>query len=147
MSFMHYQNSTTYFHRVCIQSDIVRKKLGFEARCYIIVIYLNVGYNIAIYLNVARCDRKTNGIELKRNSQVTGVGFTNNIVKKRFEFQITHTHKIKHATQERETVKQKKRRYLLAEKRLRPRERRYPARANWRLCSCRRDMIFGNDLT
>jgi hypothetical protein len=29
-----------------------RKKLGFEARCYIIVIYLNVGYNIAIYLNV-----------------------------------------------------------------------------------------------
>jgi hypothetical protein len=52
MSFMHYQNSTTYFHRVCIQSGIVRKKLGFEARCYIIVIYLNVGYNIAIYLNV-----------------------------------------------------------------------------------------------
>jgi hypothetical protein len=51
MSFMHYQNSTTY-HRVCIQSGIVRKKLGFEARCYIIVIYLNVGYNIAIYLNV-----------------------------------------------------------------------------------------------
>jgi hypothetical protein len=49
---MHYQNSTTYFHRVCIQSGIVRKKLGFEARCYIIVIYLNVGYNIAIYLNV-----------------------------------------------------------------------------------------------
>jgi hypothetical protein len=42
MSFMHYQNSTTYFHRVCIQSGIVRKKLGFEARCYIIVIYLNV---------------------------------------------------------------------------------------------------------
>jgi hypothetical protein len=36
----------------CIQSGIVRKKLGFEARCYIIVIYLNVGYNIAIYLNV-----------------------------------------------------------------------------------------------
>jgi hypothetical protein len=34
MSFMHYQNSTTYFHRVCIQSGIVRKKLGFEARCY-----------------------------------------------------------------------------------------------------------------
>jgi hypothetical protein len=52
MSFMHYQNSTTDFHRVCIQSGIVRKKLGFEARCYIIVIYLNVGYNIAIYLNV-----------------------------------------------------------------------------------------------
>jgi hypothetical protein len=52
MSFMHYQNSTTYFHRVCIQSGIVRKKLGFEARCHIIVIYLNVGYNIAIYLNV-----------------------------------------------------------------------------------------------
>jgi hypothetical protein len=52
MSFMHYQNSTTYFHRVCIQSGIVRKKLGFEARCYIIVIYLNVGYNIAISLNV-----------------------------------------------------------------------------------------------
>jgi hypothetical protein len=49
---MHYQNSTTYFHRVCIQSGIVRKKLGFEARCYIIFIYLNVGYNIAIYLNV-----------------------------------------------------------------------------------------------
>jgi hypothetical protein len=48
MSFMHYQNSTTYFH----QSGIVRKKLGFEARCYFIVIYLNVGYNIAIYLNV-----------------------------------------------------------------------------------------------
>jgi hypothetical protein len=46
MSFMHYQNSTTYFHRACIQSGIVRKKLGFEARCYIIVIYLNVGYNI-----------------------------------------------------------------------------------------------------
>jgi hypothetical protein len=42
----------TYFHRVCIQSGIVRKKLGFEARCYIILIYLNVGYNIAIYLNV-----------------------------------------------------------------------------------------------
>jgi hypothetical protein len=40
MSFMHYQNSTTW------------KKLGFQARCYIIVIYLNVGYNIAIYLNV-----------------------------------------------------------------------------------------------
>jgi hypothetical protein len=51
MSFMHYQNSTTYFHRVCIQSGIVRKKLGFEANV-IIVIYLNVGYNIAIYLNV-----------------------------------------------------------------------------------------------
>jgi hypothetical protein len=41
MPFMH-QNSTTYFHRVCIQSGIVRKKLGFEARCYIIDIYLNV---------------------------------------------------------------------------------------------------------
>jgi hypothetical protein len=52
MSFMHYQNSTTYFHRVCIQNGIVRKKLGFEARCYMIIIYLNVGYNIAIYLNV-----------------------------------------------------------------------------------------------
>jgi hypothetical protein len=51
MSFMHYQNSTTYFHRVCIQNGIVRKKLGFEANV-IIVIYLNVGYNIAIYLNV-----------------------------------------------------------------------------------------------
>jgi hypothetical protein len=51
MSFMHYQNSTTYFHRVCIQSGIVRKMLGFEANV-IIVIYLNVGYNIAIYLNV-----------------------------------------------------------------------------------------------
>jgi hypothetical protein len=37
MSFIHYQNSTTYFHRACIQSGIVRKKLG------IIVIYLNVG--------------------------------------------------------------------------------------------------------
>jgi hypothetical protein len=49
MSFMHYQNSTTHFHRVCIQSGIVKKNLGFEARCYIIVIYLNVGYNIAIY--------------------------------------------------------------------------------------------------
>jgi hypothetical protein len=48
MSSMHYQNSTTYFHRACIQSGIVWKKLGFEARCYIIVIYLNVGYNIAI---------------------------------------------------------------------------------------------------
>jgi hypothetical protein len=48
MSFMHYQNSTTYFHRVCIQSGIVRKKLGFEARCYIIVIYLNVGTLIII---------------------------------------------------------------------------------------------------
>jgi hypothetical protein len=48
MSFMHYQNSTTYFHRVC---GIVRKKLGFEANV-IIVTYLNVGYNIAIYLNV-----------------------------------------------------------------------------------------------
>jgi hypothetical protein len=34
------------------QSGIVRKKLGFEARYYIIVIYLNVGYNITIYLNV-----------------------------------------------------------------------------------------------
>jgi hypothetical protein len=53
MSFMHYQNSTTYFHRVCIQNGIVRKKLGFEARCYIIVVYLNVGYKIAIYLNVS----------------------------------------------------------------------------------------------
>jgi hypothetical protein len=42
MSFMYYRNSTTYFHRVCVQSGIVRKKLGFEARCYIIVIYLNV---------------------------------------------------------------------------------------------------------
>jgi hypothetical protein len=52
MSSMHYQNSTTYFHRVCIQSGIVRKKLGFEASCYNIVIYLNVGYNIAIYLKV-----------------------------------------------------------------------------------------------
>jgi hypothetical protein len=51
MSFMHYQNSTTYFHRVCIQSGIVRNKLGFEARCYH-RFYLNVGYNIAIYLNV-----------------------------------------------------------------------------------------------
>jgi hypothetical protein len=49
---MHYQNSTSYFHRVCIQSGIVRKKLDFEARCYSIVIYLNVGYSIAIYLNV-----------------------------------------------------------------------------------------------
>jgi hypothetical protein len=46
----------TYFHRVCIQSCIVRRKLGFEARCYIIVIYLNVGYNIAIYLNVGIID-------------------------------------------------------------------------------------------
>jgi hypothetical protein len=36
----------TYFHRVCIQSGIVRKP------DVIIVIYLNVGYNIAIYLNV-----------------------------------------------------------------------------------------------
>jgi hypothetical protein len=52
MSFMHYQNSTTYFQRVCIQSGIVRKNLDFETTCYIIVIYLNVGYNIAIYLNV-----------------------------------------------------------------------------------------------
>jgi hypothetical protein len=51
MSFMYYQNSTTYFLRVCIQSGIVRKKLSFEAS-YIIVIYLMVGYNIAIYLNV-----------------------------------------------------------------------------------------------
>jgi hypothetical protein len=31
-----------------IQSGIV----SFKARCYIIVIYLNVGYNIAIYLDV-----------------------------------------------------------------------------------------------
>jgi hypothetical protein len=52
MSFMHYQNSTTYFHRVCIQSGIVRKKLGFEARCYIIVIYLNVGTLIIDAINV-----------------------------------------------------------------------------------------------
>jgi hypothetical protein len=52
MSFMHYQNSTTYFHRVCIQSGIVRKKLGFEARCYIIVIYLNVGRLIIEAINV-----------------------------------------------------------------------------------------------
>jgi hypothetical protein len=46
-----------------------------------------------------RCDRETNGIELKRNSKFTGVGFTNNIVKKKFEFQITHTHKTKYATE------------------------------------------------
>jgi hypothetical protein len=59
MSFMHYQNSTTYFHRVCIQSGIVRKQLGFEANV-IIVIYLNVGYNIAIYLNVGMYGRWTN---------------------------------------------------------------------------------------
>jgi hypothetical protein len=52
MSFMHYQNSTTYFHRICIQSGIVRKKLGFEARCYIIVIYLNVGTLIIDAINV-----------------------------------------------------------------------------------------------
>jgi hypothetical protein len=52
MSFMQYQNSTTYFHRVCIQSGIVRKKLGFEARCYIIVIYLNVGTLIIDAINV-----------------------------------------------------------------------------------------------
>jgi hypothetical protein len=52
MSFMHYQNSTTYFHRVCIQSGIVKKKLGFEARCYIIVIYLNVGTLIIDAINV-----------------------------------------------------------------------------------------------
>jgi hypothetical protein len=52
MSIMHYQNSTTYFHRVCIQSSIVRKKLRFEARCYIIVIYLNVGTLIIDAINV-----------------------------------------------------------------------------------------------
>jgi hypothetical protein len=52
MSFMLYQNSTTYFHRACIQSGIVRKKLGFEARCYIIVIYLNVGTLIIDAINV-----------------------------------------------------------------------------------------------
>jgi hypothetical protein len=52
MPFMHYQNSTTYFHRVCIQSGIVRKKLGFEARCYIVVIYLNVGTLIIDAINV-----------------------------------------------------------------------------------------------
>jgi hypothetical protein len=52
MSFLHYQNSTTYFHRVCIQSGIVRKKLGFEDRCYIIVIYLNVGTLIIDAINV-----------------------------------------------------------------------------------------------
>jgi hypothetical protein len=52
MPFMHYQNSTTYFHRVCIQSGIVRKKLGFEARCYIVVIYLNVGTLIIDVINV-----------------------------------------------------------------------------------------------
>jgi hypothetical protein len=52
MSFMHYQNSTIYFHRVCIQSGIVRKKLGFEARCYILVIYLNVGTLIIDAINV-----------------------------------------------------------------------------------------------
>jgi hypothetical protein len=52
MSFMHYQNSTTYFHRVCIQSGVVRKKLGFEARCYTIVIYLNVGTLIIDAINV-----------------------------------------------------------------------------------------------
>jgi hypothetical protein len=51
MSFMHYQNSTTYFHRVCIQSSILRKKLGFEARRYIIVIYLNVGTLIIDTIN------------------------------------------------------------------------------------------------
>jgi hypothetical protein len=51
MPFMH-QNSTTYFHRVCIQSGIVRKKLGFEARCYIIDIYLNVGTLIIEAINV-----------------------------------------------------------------------------------------------
>jgi hypothetical protein len=49
---MHYQNSTRYFHRVCIQSGIVRKKLGFEARCYNIVIYLNVGTLIIYAINV-----------------------------------------------------------------------------------------------
>jgi hypothetical protein len=64
---MHYQNSTTYFHRVCIQSGIVRKKLGFEARCYIIVIYLNVGYNIAIYLNVGTVGLKKTGNEILPN--------------------------------------------------------------------------------
>jgi hypothetical protein len=52
MSFMHYQNSTKYFHRVCIQSGIVRKKLSFEARCYIIAIYLNVGTLIIDAINV-----------------------------------------------------------------------------------------------
>jgi hypothetical protein len=49
---MHYQNSTTYFHRVCIQSGIVRKKLGFEARYYNIAIYLNVGTLIIDAINV-----------------------------------------------------------------------------------------------
>jgi hypothetical protein len=42
----------TYFHRVCIQSGIVRKKSGFEARCYIIDIYLNVGTLIIDAINV-----------------------------------------------------------------------------------------------
>jgi hypothetical protein len=41
MLFLHYQNLTTYFHGVWIQS-----------KCYIIDIYLNVDYNIAIYFNV-----------------------------------------------------------------------------------------------
>jgi hypothetical protein len=55
MSFMHYQNSTTYFHRVCIQSGIVRKQLGFEAtsQCYHRYLFkCRLYYNIAIYLNV-----------------------------------------------------------------------------------------------
>jgi hypothetical protein len=38
-----------------------------------------------------RCDCKTNGIEPKRNSEVTGVGFTNKITKKKVWIEITQT--------------------------------------------------------
>jgi hypothetical protein len=69
MSFMHYQNSTTHFHRVCIQSGIVRKKLGFEA---IIAIYLNVGYNnIAIYLNVGTLIIDANNVKIQLSPWLT----------------------------------------------------------------------------
>jgi hypothetical protein len=86
-----------------------------------------------------RCDCKTNGIEPKRNSEVTGVGFTNKITKKkRFGLKLHRQDNI-HVTRKRETVKQRKGRYLPAEKLLRPREIKLtPTRAKWRLCRSRR---------
>jgi glucan phosphorylase len=55
-----------------------------------------------------RCERKTNGIEPKRNSEVTSVGFTNKITKKKVWIQITQTRQNTRYKKERETVKQRR---------------------------------------
>jgi hypothetical protein len=49
---------------------------------------------------ILRCNRKTNGIEPKCNSEVSGVGFTNKITRKALDS--NYTDKAKYASQERE---------------------------------------------